>query len=243
MRSMISGAKPGPSSLMITATFVVGPVGGDLDPLVREIDRVLQQVAEPVEDRRIARADRRRHRLVRQRNVDRDAEIAVRRDHLLDQRGQRQRSNGSPLRQLRRAWPGCRGSAAPARAAACTSSACGEFGSIARSSSFAITEMVESGVPSSCAAAAASPSSCDRCCSRASTSSVAASASASWRPSSVSLPRVDADEADGEQDREPDAEQIDRRQLQRIVADPTAADSARTPGWWRTAPRTRRASA
>ena len=34
------------------------------------------------------------------------------------------------------------------------------------------------------------------------------------------LPSIDADEADGEQDREPDADHVDRRQLQRIVAVP-----------------------
>ena len=34
------------------------------------------------------------------------------------------------------------------------------------------------------------------------------------------LPRIDADEADREQDREPDAEQIDPRQLERIVGVP-----------------------
>ena len=58
MRSMISGAKPGPSSLMVTATSSSLQLRRDLDPLAREIDRVLDQIAEAVEDRRIARADR-----------------------------------------------------------------------------------------------------------------------------------------------------------------------------------------
>ena len=48
-----------------------------------------------------------------------------------------------------------------------------------------IRKIVASGVPSSCAAAAARPSSWVRCCSRASTSSVAASASESLRASSA----------------------------------------------------------
>ena len=89
MRSMISGAKPGPSSLMVTSTAVVVPLRADHDALAREIDGVFQQIAEPVEDRRIARADRLAAALGRRGDVDGDAEIAVRRHHLLDQRGER----------------------------------------------------------------------------------------------------------------------------------------------------------
>ena len=47
------------------------------------------------------------------------------------------------------------------------------------------TEMVDSGVPSPCAAAAARPSSAESFCSRASTISAAAKASAMRRPSSA----------------------------------------------------------
>ena len=53
------------------------------------------------------------------------------------------------------------------------------------SSSREIRKIVDSGVPSSWAAAAARPSSWVRCCSRVSTSSVAARASESWRDSSM----------------------------------------------------------
>ena len=49
------------------------------------------------------------------------------------------------------------------------------------------------------------------------------------------LERIEAGDADREHDREPDAEQIDRRQHQRIVDCPTAAADGRTP-----APRRRR---
>ena len=181
---MISGAKPGPSSLMVTATSSSLQSAVDLDAVVREIDRVLEQIAEPVEDRRIARAHRRRRIVLpgRRRWRCRNCGAAP-----PPPRSAPTAACGRTARRstVRSACRGCRGSAAPARAAACTSSTCGESASSARSSSLAITEMVDSGVPSSWAAAAASPSSCDRCCSRASTSSVAASASASWRPSSV----------------------------------------------------------
>ena len=73
---------------MVTATSLVVPVGRDLDPLAGEIDGVLDQIAETIEDRRIARADRLGGDRRRQRDLDGDAEIAVRRHHLLDQGGQ-----------------------------------------------------------------------------------------------------------------------------------------------------------
>ena len=144
---------------------------------MREVDGVLEQIAETIEDRRIAAADWFGGAARRQRHVDRDAEVAMRRDDLLDQRESFMRSKGSPLEssvsldRMARQRLACSFNSR-------TSSACSEFGLIASCSSLAISVMVASGVPSSCAAAAARPSSCDRCCSRASTSSVAASASA-----------------------------------------------------------------
>src|SRR4051812_40951051 len=65
------------------------------------------------------------------------------------------------------------------------SDARGSLPSTVFSSSREIRKIVDSGVPSSCAAAAARPSSWVKCCSRVSTSSVAASASESLRASSV----------------------------------------------------------
>ena len=54
--------------------------------VAREIDGVLQDVADAIEDRRIARADRLLAAGDRDADLDRDAEVAVRRDRLLDQR-------------------------------------------------------------------------------------------------------------------------------------------------------------
>src|SRR5262245_31230843 len=64
------------------------PGGGDLDPLVGEVDGVLEQIAEAIEDRRIAAADRFGGSGRCQRHIDRDAEVTMRRDYLLDQWGQ-----------------------------------------------------------------------------------------------------------------------------------------------------------
>ena len=117
MRPMTSGGKPGPSSLIVTVTLSVAPRRRYVDPLVREIDGVLQQVAEAVEDRRIARADRLVVRVLGLIHVDGDAEIAMRR---------RPRPRSAPKASCARtarpapaapsACRGSRGSAAPARA-------------------------------------------------------------------------------------------------------------------------------
>ena len=81
-------------------------------------------------------------------------------------------------------------------------------------SSLVTSVMVASGVPSSCAAAAASPSSCERCCSRSSTSSVAASA-VDELPRFVGDARgVEADEGGAERQRRPDAGAIEQREMQ-----------------------------
>ena len=90
MRSMISGAKPGPSSVIVTAIALGVPSRRDLDALAREIDGVLQQIAEPVEDGRdCARPIGSAPRSAGNADVDGDPEIAMRRHDLLDQRGQR----------------------------------------------------------------------------------------------------------------------------------------------------------
>src|SRR5690606_35407065 len=60
------------------------------DGLAREIDGVLDEIAEPVDDAGIAPADRLRPLALARLHDDLDAEIAVRRDDLLDQRGERQ---------------------------------------------------------------------------------------------------------------------------------------------------------
>ena len=54
MRSTISAAKPGPSSLIVMLTVLGGPLRENFHPLVREIDCILDQIAEAVADRRIA---------------------------------------------------------------------------------------------------------------------------------------------------------------------------------------------
>src|ERR1700722_14682281 len=68
--------------------LVAAPVGLDLHPLAREINRVLDQVAEPVHDRRIARDLRLVAAVLRHCHRDGDAEVAMRRYHLLEQGGQ-----------------------------------------------------------------------------------------------------------------------------------------------------------
>src|SRR5690606_4443668 len=56
--------------------------------LAREIDAVLDEVAEPVDDARIAPSDRFRPLGPALVEADRDAEIAMRRHHVLDERGE-----------------------------------------------------------------------------------------------------------------------------------------------------------
>src|SRR5262249_33654858 len=60
---------------------LTAPGGGDLDPLVGEIDGVLEQVSEAVKDRGVAAADRFGRLARRQRDVDRNAEVAMRGNH------------------------------------------------------------------------------------------------------------------------------------------------------------------
>src|SRR5262249_20414121 len=52
------------------------PGGGDLDPLVGEIDGVLEQIPQAVEDGGVAPADRLGRLARRERDVDRNAEVA-----------------------------------------------------------------------------------------------------------------------------------------------------------------------
>src|SRR6516165_1589993 len=67
---------------------LTAPGGGDFDSLVGEIDGVLEQVSQTVKDRGIAAPDRFGRLARRQRDIDRNAEVAMRRNHLFDQRGQ-----------------------------------------------------------------------------------------------------------------------------------------------------------
>ncbi len=91
MRSMISGGKPGPSSMIVERDVAARPSASARVTLsTGEIDGVLDQIAEPVDDARIAPADRLGADPLARLQRDGDAEIAMRRDHLLDQRGQRQ---------------------------------------------------------------------------------------------------------------------------------------------------------
>src|SRR5262249_40600389 len=77
----------------------------DFDAALCKIDGVLEQIAEPIEDRRVARAKGLLLGLLRQRNVDGNAEMAMRRDNLLKQRADRQTSErlavGGKLGELR----------------------------------------------------------------------------------------------------------------------------------------------
>ena len=61
----------------------------DFHPLVREIDRVLNQITETVADRRITRPNRFVRAIRRQRYPERHAKITVRRHGILDQRRER----------------------------------------------------------------------------------------------------------------------------------------------------------
>src|SRR5204862_3086567 len=65
--------------------LAVAPVRRDLDPGAREIDGILHEIAEPVDDRRVVIPDRLGGAILRQRHVDRDAEIAMWGHHFLDQ--------------------------------------------------------------------------------------------------------------------------------------------------------------
>ena len=154
------------------------------------------------------------------------------------------RSNGSTLADSSVSLPRiCRQRCACSRSSA-MSSASGESASIARSSSVAITVMVASGVPSSCAAAAASPSSCDEV--------LLARQHELGRRQRVGelarllgeLPGVHADEAER---RAASRARRPRCRPPAIAAAarrrPTAAGSSRTRARWRRPRRTRRASA
>jgi len=66
---------------------VPGPGCRHIHPLTGEVHGVFEQVAEAIEDRRIAAADRLGGIAGRQCHVDRHPEIAVRSDRLLDQGG------------------------------------------------------------------------------------------------------------------------------------------------------------
>src|SRR6267154_4777026 len=74
------------------------PPGVHLDGLAGEIDRVFQDVADAIEDRRIARADRLAGAGHRDPDLDRDAEIAMRRHHFLDQGRERHAVEGRAAR-------------------------------------------------------------------------------------------------------------------------------------------------
>ena len=89
MRSMISGAKPGPSSLMVTSTVSSFHCVPTVTRARAKSTAFSSKIAEAVEDRRIARAHRLGAARRRRVDLDGDAEIAVRRHHLLDQRGER----------------------------------------------------------------------------------------------------------------------------------------------------------
>ena len=245
MRAMISGAKPGPSSVIVTATASSPQSASTDDAVAREIDRVFQQIAESVEDRRIARADRfGRCASAGDGDVDGDAEIAMRRDHFLDQRGQPHAVERlAARRQFGELGENVAAARAPARAAAGRRRRAAQSAAIALSSSLAITEMVESGVPSSCAAAAAKSVELRKML-LAREHQFGRGERIGQLPRLLGdLPGIDADEADREQDR------TARRRSCRsaaIAADrrcPTAADSARTPAPSRRRPRRRRAAA
>ena len=79
-----------------------------------------------------------------------------------------------------------------------------------RTSSLATTAIVASGLPSSCAAAAASAPTAETRCSRASASWVAANASRSRRASCGDAPGIAADEHRRDHQRRPDAEDQSR---------------------------------
>ena len=118
---MMSGGKPGPSSMIVDGDHLRrSSASCTRDVGLGEIDGVLDQVAEPVDDAGIALADRLRAAPLARLELDRDAEIAMRRDHLLDQRGQRQPRRDAP-RLPTTGWSaasGSRGSARSASAAA-----------------------------------------------------------------------------------------------------------------------------
>src|SRR5262249_55418820 len=65
--------------------LIIGPGRGHLDTLAGEVDRVLQNVSEPVQNRRIARPDRLTRIVLGNLALDGHARPAVRRYHFLDQ--------------------------------------------------------------------------------------------------------------------------------------------------------------
>ncbi len=89
MRSRMSGAKPGPIIADRDFDRVVVPLHRNIDAFAREIDSVLNQVAEAIDNGRIARADRFGRSVMWPADIDGDAEIAMRRHDFLNQRGQR----------------------------------------------------------------------------------------------------------------------------------------------------------
>ena len=214
---MISGREARPVVADDDGDVVAGPVGGDLDALLREIDRVLQQIAEAVEDRRIARAHRRRTR--RHVDIDRDAEVAVRRDHLLDQRRQRHAVERLAARQLVELGQDV---AAALRLLAQQPHVVGvrrvrldgalQLLGDHRDGRERRAELVRGGGGEPVELR-------ERLLARQ--HQLGRGQRLGELPAFLGdLPGVDADEADREQDREPDAEQIDPRQLQRILGVP-----------------------
>ena len=147
----------------------------------------------------------------------------MRRRHLVDQDGESSRAGaGAPLPPAaRRACRGSRGSAAPVRrAGASRRRRAANPGPSAICSSFATTTMVDNGVPSSCAAAAASPSSCERCCSRREHELRRGERVRHQAALLGHLPRIGADEHDRHHVRDPDRQDVERRQHQLLVEGP-----------------------
>src|SRR5271168_333213 len=77
------------------------PLREDFDPLMREIHRVLDQIAETIADRRVACADRFRRAVGWIGHADLNAEIAVRRRRFFDQGGKRHAVERFAGRQFR----------------------------------------------------------------------------------------------------------------------------------------------
>ena len=182
----MSGAKPGPSSEITISIGVVVPPCIHLDGGAGEIDRVLEDVADAVEDRRIARADRLRPTATAMRTLMSTPKSRCGATASSISVDSFMRSNGAPVGgELGDLGQNV---AAALRLLAQGLEVGGKLGVVLQRLSPARARSGRwstSGVPSSCAAAAARPSSWVRCCSRVSTSSVAASASASLRASSV----------------------------------------------------------
>ena len=181
---MISWAKPGPSSRM-TSDHVVPSTSATRSStrVVGEIDGVFQQVAEPIGDGRVAREDTARRMPLagasrpdgRRRSRHREPRSGATISSIITD-SLRRANMSSVCARGWRAARGFRGSARLADQEIDILRMRTRRSGIPRFSSLATSAMVASGVPSSWAAAAASPSSAESCCSRASTISVAASA-------------------------------------------------------------------